>query len=57
MLKTVVLLHIFYAKRDIFIFQDSLINRKNSVYLKNKSINVFIATFDQFNALLNKSIN
>ncbi len=38
-------------------YQESLMNRKNIIYLKLNIINVFIVTFDQFNAtLLNKSI-
>ncbi len=47
-------------KHDILVFgnyQESLMNRKNIIYLKLNIINVFIVTFDQFNAtLLNKSI-
>ncbi len=43
-----------------YVFQHSLINRKNSIYLKKKYfvINIFTVTFDQFDvSLLNKNIN
>ncbi len=55
-LKTVVLLNIFV--KTVIFFKDSLINRNIKIIAGILFMQVFIITFDQFNAsMLDKSIN